>query len=287
MPTLPIGEVQRKTLPFEVKATTEPDAQFAGTFEGYCAGIHNIDRAGDMILPGAFADTIADFLAEGVVCWQHDWATPIGVPLTASEDSHGLRTSCRISKTQRGEEAMTLIRDRVVKKLSIGYRVQDYQCVDRAGLSAYLAGAALTPKKQAEILRQYDEMELDELYLLKRIKLYEYSPVSVPANPGAIITDAKGLLTGLTFANHSKAVLTAVQGLTERAHGVVALKTNRKTRLNAERRSELEEMAGLLDQSLASLRSLLNEPDATNDSEARQLLAEFERIQARSLGCAV
>ena len=32
---------------------------------------------------------------------------------------------------------MTLIRDGVIKKMSIGYRVKDYEIVDRAGLKAY------------------------------------------------------------------------------------------------------------------------------------------------------
>lgn len=281
-------QLRRMTVPFDVKSVkAESDGQYAGTFEGYAAGIHNIDRAGDMILPGAFKDDLPRFLNEGVVCWQHDWMTPIGVPLEAREDAYGLFTTSRISKTTQGEDAMTLIRDKVVKKLSIGYRVSDYEWVDRAGLQSYLGKSGLDADKQGDILAQYDEADLYELFLIKKLKLYEYSPVSIPANPNALITDAKGLLTGLTFAEHSKTVLTAVQGLAERAHEICALKQARKTKLNAERRSELDQLTQALKEAFDSLSALLNEPDESSNGEAVKLYAEHLRQQARALGCAV
>lgn len=281
--------MRRSTVPFELKSMKADDGgQFAGEFSGYAAGIHNIDRTGDMILPGAFADGLAEFIADGVVCWQHDWMTPIGAPTAASEDEYGLFTSARISRTQQGLDAMTLIRDRVIKKLSIGYRVERNGCewVDRAGLLAYLATTNLSEQRRQGVVRQYDEMELDELCLLRKIKLYEYSPVSVPANPNAIITDAKGLLTGLTFADHSKAVLTAVQGLRERARGVLALKAERKTKLNSDRRAEIEGIASSLKSALDSLAALLTDAPGENNQEAARLYAEYLKIEARSLGVA-
>jgi len=80
-------EIRRMTVPFEVKSVKADDSgQYAGEFMGYAAGIHNIDRVGDMILPGAFVEDLPRFLNEGVVCWQHDWMTPIGVPMEARED---------------------------------------------------------------------------------------------------------------------------------------------------------------------------------------------------------
>ena len=75
-------DLRRLTAPFECKAVkASDDDRCAGEFEGHCAGILNIDRVGDMILPGAFAAGLADFLKEGVVAWQHDWTMPIGKPL--------------------------------------------------------------------------------------------------------------------------------------------------------------------------------------------------------------
>ena len=168
--------IQRKTLSFEVKQAELMDSgQYAGEFVGYAAGILNIDSTGDMILPGAFNADIPRFLADGVVCWQHDWMTPIGVPLEAKEDGYGLLTRSRISRTAKGMDAMTLIRDGVVKRLSIGYQVMDYDVVDRAGLANTIAAYGLPVDKQMQILAKFDDDGRDVVYLLKKLKLYEYS----------------------------------------------------------------------------------------------------------------
>lgn len=284
-------EIRRMTVPFEVKSVkmAEGESSYAGEIEGYAAGIHNIDRAGDMILPGAFAADLPRFLSEGVVCWQHDWADPIGAPVEAREDSFGLWTKSRISKTTRGMDVMTLIKDGVVKKMSIGYSVQDYESVNRSGLMAYLAGTTLAEERKASILAAFDEMDIGFLFLLKKIKLYEYSPVSIPANPNAMITDAKSL-TGLTFAQHSEAVLTAVEGLRERIAEITALRSEQGRKANP---AHLELIGNLSDRCASVITELhrmteaLKPEDPADDQkaiEARAAFAQFLRLQAQNLG---
>lgn len=286
-------DIRRMTVDFQVKAATSGDDQFAGTIEGYAAGILNIDRAGDMILPGAFTDTIADFLKEGVVCWQHNWDMPIGKPLEAREDSYGLFSKARISKTQTGQDCMTLIRDGVVNKLSIGYRVKDYQWVDRNGLLAYLTGSGLSAAKQADILRQYDEADLDELFLLKKIKLYEYSPVTIPANPNATITGAKSLLAGLSFGDQLLTALAAVREVKTRAEEIKALREKDGRTLSVERRKTLEDIAGEIEGLPTAIREVLQQ--AVEEKQAEEpavdfnpanLFAEFQLLEARNLRAA-
>lgn len=281
-------ETRRMTVPFEVKSVKMADAtdQYAGEIEGYAAGIHNIDRAGDMILPGAFADDLPRFMSEGVVCWQHDWADPIGTPVEAREDSFGLWTKSRISKTSRGVDAMTLIRDGVIKKMSIGYRVQDYEAVNRSGLLAYLATTTLEESRKAGIVSAFDEMTFSSLFLLKKIKLYEYSPVSVPANPNAIITDAKSL-TGLTFSQHSDAVLTAVEGLTERIAEITALRSEQGRKANPAHLELIDKLsdqcAGVITELHRMSESLKPDEPAVSD-ESKRIYAQFLRLQAQQLG---
>lgn len=281
-------QIKRQVVDFELKAATDAEG-FAGEFEGYAAGIHNVDSVGDMILPGAFAEDLPRFLREGAVCWNHDWMLPIGKPVSAKEDNYGLFVKAQISKTSTGNDIMTLIRDGVVKKMSIGYRVKDYQYVDRAGLVSYL-GANCTREKSAAILQQYDEMELTELFLIRKLKLYEFSPVTFPANNNASIVSAKSdPLTGLTFADHSKAVLTTVSEYAKRAAAIAALKQqqNRKTIFNDERTADISEVIQNLSQSLESLKSVLETPRATTDEDAARLFAEFQKLEARLNGCAV
>lgn len=280
-------ELRRMTVPFELKAAKSPDDSFAGEFEGYAAGIHNIDSVGDMILPGAFTDDLPRFLSDGVVCWQHDWMTPIGKPMEAYEDGKGLFTKSRISKTTHGNDAMVLIRDGVVKKLSIGYRVKSYEWVDREGLIAYLGGVALDEDRRKSILAQYDELELSEVFLLKKVKLYEYSPVTVPANNAADITAAKGLLAGLSFKDQSETVLAAVKELATRAGEIHALRANegRKTTLNASRCHELQTLADELTLTAQLIAALVTEAHyKADDSEARQLFAQYQATVARING---
>jgi HK97 family phage prohead protease len=292
-------EIQRKTLTFEVKAAEMADGgQYAGEFTGYAAGILNIDNVGDMILPGAFAADIPRFLSEGVVCWQHDWMTPIGVPLDAKEDGYGLLTRSRISRTSKGLDAMTLIRDGVVKRLSIGYQVQDYEAVDRAGLARTVATYGLPVEKQMSILATFDEMDRDVVYLLKKLKLYEYSPVTVPANDKAVIMDAKQL-TGLTFVDHSRAVLTAVEGLEARIKEITDLRLSQGRKGNPEHGKACAEMADELEKACGRLRKMAMELGMDNgESEdegepmkpemeyAKTLYAEFLKLEARRLGAA-
>lgn len=291
--------IQRKTLAFEVKQAEMTDSgQYAGEFTGYAAGILNIDNTGDMILPGAFSADLPRFLSEGVVCWQHDWMTPIGVPVAASEDGYGLLTKSRISRTQQGMDAMTLIRDGVVKKLSIGYQVQDYDVVDRAGLARTVAAYGLPQDKQMAIMASFDEQGRDVVYLLKKLRLFEYSPVTVPANDKAIIMDAKSL-TGLTFADHSRAVLTAVEGLEARIKDITDLRLSQGRKGNPEHGKACGEMADELEKACGRLRKMAMELGMDNgESEdedepmkpemeyAKALYAEFLKLEARRLGAA-
>ena len=272
--------------------------QYAGEFTGYAAGILNIDNTGDMILPGAFSADLPRFLSEGVVCWQHDWMTPIGVPLEAKEDGYGLLTRSRISRTANGIDAMTLIRDGVVKKLSIGYQVQDYEVVDRAGLARTVAAYGLPLEKVASIVNNFDDMGLNAVYLLKRLKLYEYSPVTVPANDKAIIMDSKQL-TGLTFSDHSRAVLTAVEGLEARISDITDLRKSQGRKGNPEHGKACAEMADELEKACGRLRKMagelgMGEPEEPTDDSllmpdigyAKSLYAEFLKLEAQRLGAA-
>lgn len=277
-------KITRMTVPFELKAASSVDGM-AGEFSGYAAGIHNIDAVGDMILPGAFNADLPRFLQEGAVCYQHDWTMPIGKCLDAKEDNYGLFVKAQISNTSCGADCMTLIRDGVIKKMSIGYRVKDYEIVDRAGLKAYCE-KAMTPKQADACMKSYDEMELDSCFLLKALKLYEFSPVTFPANNNADITAAKDIssLAGLTFAEHSESVLAAVKGYTTRAQKIGELRAKENRTLNADRKQDIEILASELETSARELRAILEAPDS---AEAKRLFVQHLRNEARQLGCAV
>lgn len=179
-----MDEMRYKTMPFEIKAVDEDE----GTFEGYAAAFGNVDSYGDVIEKGAFKKTIKENFARIKVAWQHMWWEPIGRPLELREDDHGLWQKSKVSLTQQGRDALTLMRDGVVTELSIGYRV---------------VKAAFD--KEAEV------------YRIKELQLWEFSPVTWAANDLAVITGVKAaqLARAIGSLAHGQADPAAVKAAIE------------------------------------------------------------------------
>ena len=132
-------------------------------FRGYAA-TWDKDQGGDIIVPGAFAKTIAERGMKCRVMYNHK--TLIGRPLELREEEKGLYTEGKISKTRAGDEVLELMRDGALDTMSITYSV---------------------PAGKAE----YDEKQ--DARILKEIKLYEFGPVDFPMNEAAIITGVKSI----------------------------------------------------------------------------------------------
>lgn len=115
-----------KTLDFECQLKADGDT---GSFEGYGSVFSITDRGGDIVAPGAFADTLSAAKAAGrmpAMLWQHRQAEPIGVYTSMEEDSIGLKVSGKLAlKTARGAEAYELMKMGAITGLSIGYKVRD------------------------------------------------------------------------------------------------------------------------------------------------------------------
>ncbi len=105
---------------FAPRTTIERD----GTVEGYASLFGEIDQARDMVMRGAFADTLR---LRGVnripMLFQHDPSEPIGVWLELREDGRGLYARGRlIPEVARARELLSLLRAGAVDGLSIGFR---------------------------------------------------------------------------------------------------------------------------------------------------------------------
>lgn len=94
--------------------------------EGYASIFGHRDQGGDIVLPGAYAASLARLAAKGgriKMLWQHDPSQPIGVWDEVREDARGLYVKGRLlSEVGRGREAMALIGAGAIDGLSIGYR---------------------------------------------------------------------------------------------------------------------------------------------------------------------
>ena len=164
-----------------------------GEFEGYASVFNNVDRHGDIVMPGAFRKTISENPSVPIL-WQHDQTKPIGVTMAIREDQNGLLVKGQLNlDTQLGREAYSLLKQGALKGLSIGYQV----------IKDDLAGR----------VRQ-----------LKEVRLMEYSLVTFPANELAKVTSIKqmdsDMIMALTekiaeihsYAMEAMGVLEALQG---------------------------------------------------------------------------
>lgn len=150
-----------ETKHFEIEELKADDADGLLTFEGYASTFNNVDNQKDVILPGAFAKHIASRGDEIVLLWQHDTREPIG-KARVREDKRGLFLNGTLSRTDTGVKAHTLLKDGVIRQMSIGYTPKDYE---------------IDPKKG---VRQ-----------LKDLALWEASLVTFPANEKALVTNVK------------------------------------------------------------------------------------------------
>lgn len=110
----------RLFVPAGLKAASEE-----GVIEGYGAVFGNVDLGGDIILPGAFAKSLAKIKARAgtlPMLWHHKGDEPIGVWTDLTEDKKGLRVRGRlVMETQKARDAFALVKAGALSGLSIGY----------------------------------------------------------------------------------------------------------------------------------------------------------------------
>lgn len=168
--------MERKLIPLR-------DLKFAAgdtmEFSGYGAAFNNIDAYGDVILQGAFDDSLAESHKSGVwpaMLSQHggmgftaEDMTPVGVWAHLSEDGIGLKAEGVLAATDRGRELDTLMKMKprpAIDGLSIGFIPKEW-----------------TMRSKPEEPRR----------TLKKIDLVEISLVTFPANGKARVTGVKAI----------------------------------------------------------------------------------------------
>lgn len=157
------------------------DGATPGAFEGYGSVFNNEDDNGDVVMPGAFTRTLADYQARGKMpkmLLNHGGLAsffaspapedliPIGKWTGMSEDSHGLQCKGQLINldTESGKRIHGAMQAGQLDGLSIGFRARDF----------------VRGNKENEPRRS-----------LKAIDLIEVSPVTFPANLAATVTAVK------------------------------------------------------------------------------------------------
>lgn len=140
------------------------DADASGVFEGYASIFDREDLARDVILPGAFRESLAERGVAGVrMLYQHDPALPIGVWERIEEDAQGLRVRGRLTlETEKARDVLHLLRAGAIDGLSIGFKAKRTRRDPRSGIRRIL-----------------------------ELELWEISVVTFPMMPGARVHGVK------------------------------------------------------------------------------------------------
>jgi HK97 family phage prohead protease len=147
-----------------------------GTFAGYGSVFGNVDSYDEIVAPGAFSKSLATIKDSGdplPVLWQHNPDEPIGGYTKLSEDDHGLKVEGFLLKNEvpRAAQAYALMKNRIVKGLSIGYYVRGDSYDEKSGV------------------RTLNELDLREI-----------SVVTFPANESAQVDSVKSAIRGMLEA---------------------------------------------------------------------------------------
>jgi hypothetical protein len=122
---------EQKFTPLDLKRI-DPD----GTFSGYASLFNTEDMGHDIVLPGAFRDSLNDRGAAGIkLLYQHNPAEPIGIWESLKEDARGLLAKGRLMlAVARAREVLALMRAGALDGLSIGFRAVVGQRDSKSGI---------------------------------------------------------------------------------------------------------------------------------------------------------
>lgn len=154
---------KRMVSPTEIKSVGDE-----GTFTGYGAVFGNRDSYGDVIVAGAFKNSLASMKPQDVkMLWQHNTSMPIGVYEDMFEDEHGLCVKGRllINDVEKAKECHALLKAGAISGLSIGFTVNPNGSKFAADGNNYLSD----------------------------VKVWEVSIVTFPANTYATVDGVKSM----------------------------------------------------------------------------------------------
>ncbi|MDH5151812.1 HK97 family phage prohead protease [Kocuria palustris] len=179
-------DATRRVVQCKAAVSTDQDAPDLtdGQFRAVVAVFDNVDSHGDVVVRGAFAETLNEWADRGdeiPVIWSHDWADPfshIGTVKSATETDRGLEIVGEIPQEDRDSnpraaQVYRLLKSRRITQFSFAFDVLDGAEVERDGR---------------------------RVTLLRRLKLHEVGPCLLGVNQstelGAIKSDNTPPVTG-------------------------------------------------------------------------------------------
>ena len=167
----------------EVKAVREDSNLF---IEGYASVFGVVDSYDDVVVKGAFTNTLINDAKRVKFCWQHNLDDVIGKIIEMREDDRGLWFKAKISNTSKGKDVAILVEDNALDEVSFAYRTKKYLMDEETDIRKLL------------------EVELIEISLVTRA-----------ANPQAIITGTEKKSEEEKLAEAVEIIFSKVENLSD------------------------------------------------------------------------
>lgn len=165
-----------------------------GSIEGYRSVFGEIDEGGDIVIKGAFADCLNEYLASGFSAHSHDWkfTEAVGYPVEAREDDYGWWVKSEFHSTQTAQDARTIASERknAGKQVgfSFGYLPVEYEYIEAKDFKEKLPLYVKADRLESNLAKA---QRFNRIRLLKKVDAPEDSLVLAGMNKLAAATAVK------------------------------------------------------------------------------------------------
>lgn len=165
-----------------------------GSIEGYRSVFGEIDEGGDIVIKGAFADCMNEYLASGFSAHSHDWkfTEAVGYPVEAFEDDYGWHVKSVFHSTQTAQDARTIASERKAAGkqvgFSFGYLPVEYEWVDAKDFKDKLPQYLKADRLEVNLAKA---QKFNRIRVLKKVEAPEDSLVLAGMNKLAAATAVK------------------------------------------------------------------------------------------------
>lgn len=166
----------------------------SGTIEGYRSVFGEIDLGGDIVIKGAFADSMANYLHSGFTAHSHDWDfdKAVGFPLEAHEDDYGFFVKSQFHSTPDAQAVRTKAQERQAAGkqvgFSYGYKTDDFQLIEAKDFKDQLPQYIKADRLEENLKKA---QQFPRIRIIKKNTIVEDSIVTSPMNTLAASTGVK------------------------------------------------------------------------------------------------
>lgn len=236
--------LEHKTFPLVLKAETP------GAIQAVFSTLNVIDKDGDVTLPGAFASGEA----VNISAWGHNWGDlPSGDGKIGEQGSDVVFDGAFYLDTPQGDATYKTLKQRfergMTQEWSYGFNVLE---------------------------ASFGQFDGQDVRFLKKLKVFEVSPVMVGAGENTRTLGVKGM----SFVDHGEEVATALTAFVERTKSRADFRAKEGRVLSAANRTRLAALVETMHSAREELAALLEATDPEKGHrEVEQMYLEFLRHQ--------